>query len=148
MCGVRGGRIPLQRLFSTFPRGAPGIGLLLMRAALGGIAVAFGTLELVGLAQRTPLVWAVGLLLLLSGTGLVVGFLTPFASVLAGACVLASAFSWFPGPPIASPGLTSLTLLIVATATAIALLGPGAFSLDGVLFGRREIVIPPPAPRP
>jgi len=32
---------------------------------------------------------------------------------------------------------------MIVTAVAIALLGPGAFSLDGRLFGRREIVIPP-----
>ena len=31
---------------------------------------------------------------------------------------------------------------------AIFLLGPGAFSLDAVLFGRREIVIPPARHRP
>jgi len=30
----------------------------------------------------------------------------------------------------------------VILAAAIALLGPGAFSLDARLFGRREIVIP------
>jgi hypothetical protein len=28
-------------------------------------------------------------------------------------------------------------------AVAVALMGPGAFSLDARLFGRREIVIPP-----
>jgi len=32
---------------------------------------------------------------------------------------------------------------MIVTAVAIALLGPGAFSLDGRLFGRREIVIRP-----
>jgi hypothetical protein len=32
---------------------------------------------------------------------------------------------------------------MVVDATAIALLGPGAFSLDARLFGRREILIPP-----
>ena len=146
-CVVRlRGEVPLQRLFSTFPSGKPGLGLLLMRAALGGISVAFGVLELVELVHRTPVVWAVGLLLVLSGLGLIAGFFTPVASLLAGACVLGSAFSWLPGPPIASQGLTLLTLLMVVMAAAIALLGPGAFSLDGVLFGRREIVIPPRSP--
>jgi uncharacterized membrane protein YphA (DoxX/SURF4 family) len=40
-----------------------------------------------------------------------------------------------------------LALLMVITAMGIALLGPGAFSVDGQLFGRREIVIPPRPPK-
>jgi hypothetical protein len=35
---------------------------------------------------------------------------------------------------------------MIIIAVAIALLGPGAFSFDGYLFGRREIVIPPRPP--
>jgi len=66
--------------------------------------------------------------------------------LLTGACILGIAFAWLPGPPIASTGM--LTFLIVVSAIAIALLGPGAFSLDGALFGRREIVIPPRPPEP
>jgi hypothetical protein len=33
-------------------------------------------------------------------------------------------------------------LLIIADAIAIALLGPGAFSVDALIFGRREVLIP------
>jgi hypothetical protein len=35
------------------------------------------------------------------------------------------------------------SLFVVAVAAAIILLGPGAFSVDCFLFGRREIIIPP-----
>jgi hypothetical protein len=39
-------------------------------------------------------------------------------------------------------------LELVVMAAAIALLGPGAFSLDAYLFGRHEIVIPPASRTP
>jgi uncharacterized membrane protein YphA (DoxX/SURF4 family) len=136
----------LQRLFSTFPGGRPGIGLLLLRATLGGIAIALGALELAGLSQRTPMMWMVACLLILSGGGLIAGFLTPFASLLASLCVLAITLSWVPGPTLAPVGATLLALLMIVTGLGIALLGPGAFSVDGLLFGRREIVIPPRTP--
>jgi len=140
--------LALQRLFSAFPSGRPGIGLLLMRTALGCIAIALGTLELASLSQHTPVVWIVGSLLSLGGVGLIAGFVTPFASMLSGFCVLTIALSWVPGPPVGSMGVTLFTLLTLATAIGIALLGPGAFSVDAVLFGRREIVIPPRPPEP
>lgn len=141
------GRVPLQRLFSTFPSGRPGIGLLLLRAALGGVAVAVGALELAGRVDRTAAVWAVAVILLLGGAGLIIGFMTPLASVLVGGCTLGMTLSWIPAPPLASLGVSLVALLLVITAVGIALLGPGAFSLDGQLFGRREIVIPPRSPK-
>lgn len=131
--------MPLQRLFSTFPSGKPGIGLLLLRAALGGIALLLGTLELTASAGRSPVVWMAVSILLASGVGLIIGFMTPVASSLVGLCVLGILFSWIPAPPLS----LMVAVLAVITALAIALLGPGAFSVDGHLFGRREIVIPP-----
>jgi uncharacterized membrane protein YphA (DoxX/SURF4 family) len=142
------GRIPLQRLFSTFPGGQPGIGLLLIRAALGGIAVALGAADLSGLIERTLPVWAAGLTFLVSGAGIIIGFMTPLASLLVGLGAVGIVLSWIPAPPLASLGTTLIALLIVTTSMGIALLGPGAFSIDGNLFGRREIVIPPRSPRP
>ena len=136
------GRSPLQRLFSTFPSGRPGIGLLLLRLVLGGLAVTLGVLEFAGAAEHTILVSAVASILVVSGAGLVVGFMTPLASALVGLCVLGMALSWIPTPPVASMGVALVALLMVVTAIGLALLGPGAFSVDGQLFGRREIVIP------
>lgn len=140
------GRIPLQRLFSTFPSGRPGIGLLLLRIALGGIALVLGGLELSGFIPRSPAAWTVASVLLVSGVGLILGFMTPVASLLAGVCVLAISLSWVPAPPFASVGVTVIAALMVITSLGISLLGPGAFSVDGRLFGRREIVIPPRSP--
>jgi uncharacterized membrane protein YphA (DoxX/SURF4 family) len=138
------GRSPLQRLFSTFPSGRPGIGLLLLRLVLGGLAATLGVLELA--VEHSILVWVVAAILVVSGAGLIVGFMTPLASVLVGLCILGMALSWIPTPPLASMGVTLVALLMVVTAIGLALLGPGAFSVDGQLFGRREIVIPPRSP--
>lgn len=80
--------------------------------------------------------------LILVGTMLTVGVLTPLACVLA---ALTSVLSNSPWVAFSSP--TSLDdwigrIFFVIVSLAIALLGPGAFSLDAYLFGRREIVIP------
>ncbi|MGC2764699.1 MAG: hypothetical protein WB607_04265 [Candidatus Acidiferrum sp.] len=120
--------------------------MLLLRMALGGTAVAFGVVELAVRDGRTPMVWVVASLLLVSGAGLIVGFLTPLASSLTGLCVLGITLSWLPGPAFGFFGGALVVLVLVITAIGLALLGPGAFSLDGHLFGRREIVIPPRMP--
>ncbi|MGA2902328.1 MAG: hypothetical protein ABSD98_00735 [Candidatus Korobacteraceae bacterium] len=44
--------------------------------------------------------------------------------------------------PIHSLRGNPLILNVIIIDVAIALLGPGAFSLDAVLFGRRRIIIP------
>jgi uncharacterized membrane protein YphA (DoxX/SURF4 family) len=66
--------------------------------------------------------------------------------VAAGLAALAGSTVAFSGLPPAIPNLlggTPALILIALMAVAVALLGPGAFSLDARLFGRREIVIPP-----
>jgi uncharacterized membrane protein YphA (DoxX/SURF4 family) len=110
---------------------------------LGVVAIAFGVLYLSGLVNRTPLVWTVATALLASGAFLVLGFMTPIASFLLALCILGITFAFFPEPPFAALFSKLMALLMVITAVGISLLGPGAFSLDGYLFGRREIIIPP-----
>jgi uncharacterized membrane protein YphA (DoxX/SURF4 family) len=140
------GRIPLQRLFSTFPGGRPGIGLLLLRVAIGGGAATLGVVYFSGLIERTSVVYAVAALLLAGGISLLAGFLTPFSSSLVGLCILGIAFSLVPSPPSVLNGAQLISFVIVLIAASIAMLGPGAYSVDGYLFGRREIVIPPRGP--
>jgi uncharacterized membrane protein YphA (DoxX/SURF4 family) len=85
---------------------------------------------------------ALGAFAAVSGAALVAGFLTPAAAAAAGLATLLMAVA---GPPPAGAGLlidrTAAALLIVV-ALALAMLGPGALSIDARLFGRREIVIP------
>ncbi|HTA59337.1 MAG TPA: hypothetical protein VK805_14330 [Candidatus Baltobacteraceae bacterium] len=86
-------------------------------------------------------------ILLLSSVLLLIGFLTPILSLLAALECLAIVSSWFPFQ-LLTPFESKLALIpIIVIAAAIALLGPGAFSLDARLFGWKEIVIPP-ASRP
>jgi uncharacterized membrane protein YphA (DoxX/SURF4 family) len=95
--------------------------------------------------------WALAGLAVLSGLGLVAGFLTPGAAVGVGLSTLAIAAA---STTTDSPYLAAHWQgagFVVADALALAMLGPGAHSIDAWLFGRREIVIPDvprPHPRP
>jgi len=120
------------------------MGLLLLRVAVSFAAIAAGIFYFSG---PTLAKGALGLVLVLSGAGLAIGLLTPFAGILAGLGFLGIALSWLPGPPWGLHDTRVVAFGVVVTAVAIALLGPGAFSLDGRLFGRREIVIPPSSRR-
>jgi hypothetical protein len=136
-------RYALQRLYSTFPGGNPGLGLLLLRVAVGFSAAAQGVFYLSGPSNPSPGKWILGLVLIVSGMALTAGFFTPAAGVLLGLCFLGIAVSWFPAPTWGLHDARLVAYGMIVTAIALALLGPGAFSLDGRLFGRREIVIPP-----
>jgi uncharacterized membrane protein YphA (DoxX/SURF4 family) len=85
---------------------------------------------------------AVGLLAVASGVSLLIGFLTPIASVLVGLGSAGIALSWLPVPTPNFFDARLTTCFVAAMAIALVFLGPGAFSLDSRLFGRREIVIP------
>ena len=82
------------------------------------------------------------------GAGLVIGFLTPLAGLLAGLCFLGIDLSSFPSPFLGLHDTKLVASGMLVIATSVILLGPGAFSLDGYLFGRREIVIPPSSHHP
>ena len=126
--------------FYTFPGGTPGVGLLLLRAAIGGTAIVQGGVYLAKSDNLIFGMWIVGVLAIASGALLLIGFLTKAAGVLAG--LSSVGLSLVPALPLNSfDTRLSLFFVIVMTA-AIILLGPGAFSLDSRLFGRREIIIP------
>ncbi len=129
----------MQRLFSTFPGGRPGAGLLLLRAAVGGTLLVLGGTCLAHARQAGGSNLAAGLLAAASGASLLIGFLTPWA-VLAGLAGLVL-YSPSSGTPALMNGKLA-ALLVVVVGAAVALLGPGALSVDARLFGRREIRIP------
>jgi uncharacterized membrane protein YphA (DoxX/SURF4 family) len=93
--------------------------------------------------DATPAALASGLTAILAAGLLLIGFLTPVA---ASAAVLGSLAIWFSLLPASSPTLfDSKTPCVLALTILLAVLclGPGAFSVDGRMFGRREIIFPP-----
>jgi uncharacterized membrane protein YphA (DoxX/SURF4 family) len=134
----------LQRLFSGFPDGGPGAGLLLLRAAAGGTVAVQGAVHVLSVGPSNPGACVIGVLAVAGGILVLLGFLTPVNGALV---ALSMPLFWYPN---VSPGLFLKPIggfLLAADAAAIALLGPGAFSIDARLFGRREILFvrDPPA---
>jgi uncharacterized membrane protein YphA (DoxX/SURF4 family) len=87
------------------------------------------------------------MLTIAAGVLLLVGFLTPLVALLVTAGAGGVAFSLLPA---CSQNLFDSKISVIFGFTmlvAILGLGPGAFSVDARVFGRREIIIPPPASR-
>jgi putative oxidoreductase len=117
----------LQRLFSTFANGFPGIGLLLQRlitaaAVVGSVFAGF---------HEMPNHVSVALLLVDGGAALflLVGLWTPVAGSVVACCevwalVLGSGEFW-------------LHLVLATLGATLAMIGPGARSIDALLFGRK-----------
>jgi uncharacterized membrane protein YphA (DoxX/SURF4 family) len=87
--------------------------------------------------------WSVGLVAHASGGLIVVGFLTPLAGVVMILGLLSELLSLLPA---CTPNVfDSRSALIFALTMLLAIIGtgPGRFSLDARVFGRREIIIPP-----
>ena len=132
----------LQRLFTTFPDGWPGLGLLLLRAVVGVALEVYAAASLVDWHNPTFQLSASGILAFAIGAALLIGFITPVAAIMAGIVGVGIALLWFPTPIANLLAARLSSVFVVTIASAIVLLGPGAFSLDARLFGRREIIIP------
>jgi uncharacterized membrane protein YphA (DoxX/SURF4 family) len=120
--------------------------LLLVRAVFGLALLAQAVFYLRN-PYATPSMWFVGLMTLVAGALLLMGFLTPVIGALVGLGGIGVGLSLLPA---GTPNLFDSILLIAFAATmllAIIILGPGGFSVDARMFGRREIIIPPPPDR-
>ncbi len=115
--------------------------MFLLRVLVGVSAVVNGFADLSGGATISLVLWPAGMITVLAGACLIAGFLTTvFGAVIA---VDVAAATFFRLPSSSSHGVAGLppaTALLVL-AIVVALLGPGAYSVDARLFGMREIVI-------
>ena len=119
----------------------PGVGLLLLRTLVGCSLIAQG-IGYLRMPDHGLAIWGLAVLAFAAGAFLLAGLMTPLVSVLVAAGGLGIALSWIPSP---APNLFDSNLAVInliVLSVAIALLGPGAFSLDAWMFGRREITIP------
>lgn len=96
----------------------------------------------VQMPNRNLVAWALTALTLAGGAFLLVGLMTPFMAVLVATGGIAAVLSWIPLPGHTVYDSYPAILNLIVLSIAIALLGPGAFSLDARMFGRREITIP------
>jgi putative oxidoreductase len=126
--------VPLRRLFTTFARGWPGAGLLLMRLVAGAALIAQGIKILWG----EPHIEAFILNLAATGAGLLllVGLWTPF-----GGAIVAFIELW---QALSQPVDLWTRILLGTLGAALAMIGPGAWSVDARLFGWKRIDIPTP----
>lgn len=113
----------LQRLFSTFASGWPGVGLLLLRLTLCAFLLDLLFTGNSGTIDRS--------LAAIAAVFVTIGLWTPMAGMLAALCLLWSAISNHHVWPC---------LLAAPIGVALSLVGPGAFSLDAYRYGRKRVI--------
>ncbi len=126
----------LQRLFSTFPNSWPGVGLLLLRLGVGVALIDLGIRGLFG-AVGVPITVPRDFIEAGGGIFLLAGLWTPVMGALIAIDELWIAFSLNSSQP---DSLLIHIFLAVLTA-GVAMLGPGAWSIDARLFGRKRFTM-------
>jgi putative oxidoreductase len=117
----------LQRLFSTFANGWPGIGLLLQRLLIATALLYYGIPHLG--PQFTPILPQ--MIAASAGIPLLVGLWTPMAGTLVAIVEVWIAFS--------RPDSPFIPIMLATLGATLAMIGPGAWSIDARLFGRKHI---------
>lgn len=122
----------MQRLFSTFPEGWPGAGLVFLRAVAAIAPVEHG---ITGLLKAPPSALVITQLVAAGAAAmLLIGFWTPLAGLVMAVAELCLALSCSTDP--------WMHVLVGSLGVGLAMLGPGAWSVDAWLYGRKRIQIP------
>jgi uncharacterized membrane protein YphA (DoxX/SURF4 family) len=131
----------LQRTFSGFPTGYPGFALLLLRLVVGGAASSQAWLLLIANHGAVNMSVVVALLAFVIGVALIIGLMTPIASVLlaSGGLFLTLDSGILGLLSLFESGMARLEFIVMSV--ALIFLGPGTLSLDARLYGRREIKV-------
>ncbi|MBV8552835.1 MAG: hypothetical protein JOY54_16185 [Acidobacteriaceae bacterium] len=122
----------MQRLFSSFADGWAGGGLLAQRLLTGGALIYRG----VACATATPICGAVvpESIAAVAGVLLIAGLWTPIAGVVVAILEACLAFM--------SPANGARALFLAILGATLAMIGPGTWSVDAWVFGRKRIVPP------
>jgi putative oxidoreductase len=119
----------LQRLFSNFANGWPGFGLLLQRILAAILLVHFGVLAPTTRSLPSPMIaeiiGACAAILLLAG------LFTPVVGALIAVIEVCVA--------VARIGDPWISVILATLGGTAAMIGPGAWSIDARLFGRKHL---------
>jgi len=113
-----------------FPNGWPGKGLLILRLVAGIFLIEDGIRAFIGSPRLEPMT----LLLFAAAAGgifLLVGLWTPVAGIVVGVAEIVILQS--------CPVNLRSAILLSAFGITLAMLGPGAWSVDALLFGRHRL---------
>jgi uncharacterized membrane protein YphA (DoxX/SURF4 family) len=131
----------LQRTFSGFPSGCPGFALLLLRFGVGGTTGLQASLLIDATHHAAAGSTLAAALMIITSLALIIGLMTPIATVLLcfGGIVVTIDSGIAGYLPLFESSIARLEFIVMSA--ALICLGPGAFSLDARLYGRREIEV-------
>lgn len=122
----------MQRLFSTFAGGWPGLALLLQRLLTAAGLFYYG----INCLRGTPEFATIFPQMIGAGAGilLLVGLWTPVIGTVVAIVEVWSAFSCVGDPRI--------HIMLAVLSATLAMIGPGAWSIDARFYGRKRIEPP------
>ena len=122
----------MQRLFSTFANGWPGRGLLIQRVLIGA-GLLYSDFACVNATPVCRLAIPQGIAAVV-GLLLIAGLWTPVAGTL-----VAGIEAWI---ALSSPLAAGIPFALAILASTLAMIGPGTWSVDARLYGRKHIALP------
>ena len=128
----------LQRLYSSFARGWPGGGLLILRLGAGIPLIYFSIGGLTGADLVPPVSAALEAVGVIGGILLLIGLWTPIAGTAVALAQLVLLFS----KPFSKQIYPFVHFFVPVLGAGLAMLGPGAWSIDARLFGRKRLIPP------